>query len=73
MPPPTMRGMATDRSASSHTIAADLPPSSSDTRVTRSAQRAMIRLPASVEPVNATLSMPGMRHEVLAGLAVRPG
>jgi hypothetical protein len=40
-------------------MAADLPPSSSDTRVMRSAQRAMIRLPASVEPVNATLSTPG--------------
>jgi hypothetical protein len=54
-----MRGIATARSASAHTIAADLPPSSSETRFIVAAQAAMIRLPASVEPVKATLSTPG--------------
>ena len=59
MPPPTTRGMATARSASSSTTAADLPPSSSETRFTWSPHRLMIRRPAAVEPVNATLSVPG--------------
>ena len=46
-------------SASSATIAADLPPSSSVTGIRRSAQlRAMIR-PAAVDPVKAILSTPG--------------
>src|SRR5690606_6864483 len=37
----------------------DLPPSSSVTRVIRSPHRLMIRLPAAVLPVKATLSTPG--------------
>src|SRR3954469_23375887 len=47
------------RSTSSSTIAADLPPSSSDTRLSRSVASAPTRRPAAVEPVNDTLSTPG--------------
>ena len=51
--------MVASRSASSSTIAADLPPSSSETRLSCSPQTAAILRPAAVEPVNATLSTPG--------------
>src|SRR4051794_41084665 len=47
------------RSTSSSTIAALLPPSSSDTRFSRSVASAPTRRPAAVDPVNDTLSMPG--------------
>src|SRR5919204_42672 len=49
------------RSASSRTIAADLPPSSRLTRLSCSPQIAAMRRPAAVEPVNAILSTPGWR------------
>ena len=61
--------MVAARSASSRTIAADLPPSSSETRLSCSPQTAAILRPAAVEPVKATLSTPGWAHEVLADLA----
>ena len=38
---------------------ADLPPSSSDTRLTISAANCMTRFPARVEPVNETMSVLG--------------
>lgn len=46
-------------SASSRMTAADLPPSSKVTRAMRSAQAAMIFLPAAELPVKATLSTSG--------------
>jgi hypothetical protein len=46
-------------SASSSTIAASLPPSSSVRRLSVSAPLAMTFLPVAVEPVNATLAMRG--------------
>ena len=49
------------RSASSSTIAADLPPSSSVTRFICSPQIDAMRRPTSVLPVKATLSTPGWR------------
>ncbi len=51
--------MVVARSASSSTIAADLPPSSRLTRLSCSPQTEAILRPAAVEPVKATLSMPG--------------
>ena len=51
--------MTAATSASSRMMAADLPPSSRETRFTCSPHRLMIRLPAAVDPVNATLSTPG--------------
>ena len=51
--------MVAARSASSSTIAADLPPSSRLTRLSCSPHTDAILRPAAVEPVNATLSMPG--------------
>jgi hypothetical protein len=50
---------AARRSASAKITLALLPPSSSVHRFTCSAQPAMIRLPTSVEPVNATLRTSG--------------
>src|SRR3954462_3874973 len=47
------------RSTSSSTIAALLPPSSSDTRFSRSVASEPTRRPAAVDPVNDTLSTPG--------------
>src|SRR3954447_8202078 len=47
------------RSTSSSTIAALLPPSSSEMRFNRSVARAPTRRPAAVDPVNDTLSTPG--------------
>jgi hypothetical protein len=51
--------MVAVRSASSQMIAADLPPSSSVCRLSRSPQMAPIRRPAAVDPVKVTLSTPG--------------
>ena len=51
--------MVAARSASSSTIAADLPPSSRLTRLSCSPHTAAILRPAAVEPVKATLSTPG--------------
>ena len=50
---------AFSRSASAKTTLADLPPSSSVTRLIVSAARAAIRRPTDVEPVNATLATSG--------------
>ena len=48
------------RSASSRiTIAGDLPPSSSATRLTVCDATSLTRLPARVDPVNEIMSMPG--------------
>jgi hypothetical protein len=52
---PAMDGTST----SSSTIAALLPPSSSDTRLRRSVASAPTLRPAAVDPVNETLSTPG--------------
>ena len=57
------------RSASSSTIAADLPPSSSVTGRSRRPQVSAICRPAAVDPVKATLSIPGWLNEVRADLA----
>ena len=58
------------RSTSSSTIAADLPPSSSETRFSRSVASDPTRRPAAVDPVNDTLSTPGVGDEVFADRAV---
>src|SRR5690606_14530367 len=50
---------ALGRSASSRTTLADLPPSSSATRLTVCAAAAAAALPARVEPVNDTMSTSG--------------
>jgi hypothetical protein len=56
---PRSAASVTSRSASSSTIAADFPPSSRVTGMSRSPQlRAMMR-PAAVDPVKAILSTPG--------------
>src|SRR6185312_9159194 len=54
-PPPT----AVFKSASSRMTFADLPPSSSDTRLTVSEAAFETWIPARVEPVNDIMSMPG--------------
>jgi hypothetical protein len=59
VPAPTIGAITSSKLASSHTIAADLPPSSSVTRRSRSPQSAAILRPAAVLPVKPTLSMPG--------------
>ncbi len=59
IPPKTMSGSTSSSAMSSAMIAADLPPSSSVTRAIRSPHRLMIRRPAAVLPVNATLSTSG--------------
>ena len=66
-------GIAVSRSASANTTFGDLPPSSSVTRLRFSAVALTISFPISVEPVNATLSIPGMgRHRRACGFA-EPG
>ncbi len=55
----TERAAAAAGSASGMTISGDLPPSSSDTRLTDCEASSMTRLPASVEPVNDTMSTSG--------------
>ncbi len=55
----TTPATAASRSASGRTTAADLPPSSSVTRVRWRAATSITRLPAATEPVKATLSTPG--------------
>ena len=50
---------AVDRSASGRITFADLPPSSSVTRLTVAAASSATRRPARPEPVNDTTSMPG--------------
>ena len=51
---------AIEKSASSRTMAADLPPSSRNTRLSVSLAAAMIRRPVAVEPVNVTTSTSGL-------------
>ena len=57
------------RSASGKTICGDFPPSSSVTLLMFSAAAWATARPVAVEPVNATLSTPGMRRERGARLA----
>ncbi len=52
----TARFEARSMSASARTIIGSLPPSSSETGVSRSAALAMIFLPVAVEPVNMIMS-----------------
>jgi hypothetical protein len=61
---------ACSMSASAKTMLGALPPSSSETFVRLSAAARAIILPTSVEPVKATLSMPGC--EASAAPAVSP-
>src|SRR4051795_2266425 len=56
---PGAAAAAASRSASANTMLALLPPSSSVTRFTCSAQPAMMRLPTAVDPVNAILRTSG--------------
>ena len=65
-------GMARSRSVSGRTIAGDLPPSSSVTRLKLVLAASRIARPVWVEPVNAILSTPGCA-ERSAGLAAEPG
>jgi len=58
-PPVIPQNSSTSKSSS--TIAGDFPPSSSVHRATRSAHRALTRLPAAVDPVKLTLSTSGWR------------
>jgi hypothetical protein len=51
-------GIAISGSASANTTLGDLPPSSSVTRLRSLAAALTISLPTSLEPVNATLSIP---------------
>ncbi len=46
------KGTVEGKSASSHTIMADLPPSSRKTRLRVGAPFSMMRLPVAVDPVN---------------------
>src|SRR5699024_5879266 len=80
---PTLKAVAPTaacRSASSSTIAADLPPSSRDTFFTVSAASAMIFLPVAVDPVNETrstrgsvVSLPATRSERGVTTLTTPG
>ncbi len=58
IPPQTHASAAASRSASLSTIIASLPPASSSTGVSVSAQAAITRFAVAVEPVNATLPTP---------------
>jgi hypothetical protein len=60
-------------SASAKTSAGLLPPSSSETRFTGSAQRRMISEPVAVDPVNATLSTPSWRTRCAPVVGPSPG
>src|SRR3984893_9396651 len=51
---------AVEKSASSRTMAADLPPSSRNTRLSVSLAAAMIRRPVAGDPVNGTTSTSGL-------------
>ena len=62
---------ARSRSASAKITFADLPPSSSVTRLIVSAARAAMRRPTSVEPVNATLATSGC--STIRSPTTRPG
>ncbi len=58
--PQTIALAAASRSASSATMVASLPPSSSNTGVRFSAQACITRRPVGTDPVNAILSMPDL-------------
>src|SRR5262245_7509910 len=58
MPPQTQADTAASRSASASMIIASLPPHSTSTGVSVSAQAAITCLPVRVDPVNASLSTP---------------
>ena len=58
-------------SASAKTMLGDLPPSSSDTRLSVPAASRMMPLPTSVDPVKAILSTPGCRTSAIPDLAAR--
>ena len=62
---------AFSRSASANTMFADLPPSSSVTRLIDSEASAPIRRPTSVEPVNATFATSGC--STIRSPTTRPG
>ena len=70
--PFTMPSTAWSSAASSKTMFADLPPSSSVSDTPRPASAAWMSLPTPVEPVNATLSIPGWRTSA-APAAPSPG
>ena len=55
---------AFSKSQSSKTRFGDLPPSSSETVFTVSAAALLIRMPARVDPVNDTTSMPGCDDKI---------
>ncbi|OIR00850.1 hypothetical protein GALL_169860 [mine drainage metagenome] len=60
------------KSASSRITAADLPPSSSATRLTPAAASSETRTPAPVEPVNETMSTSGWRTSASPSVGPRP-
>ena len=70
--PFTMPSTAWSSAASSNTMFADLPPSSSVRGIPRPASAAWMSLPTPVDPVNATLSMSGSRTRA-APVAPSPG
>ena len=65
--------IAASRSASSNTTLADLPPSSSETRVMLVAAVCITVVPTSVEPVNETFATRGSRTSAIAVVAPGPG
>ena len=66
-------GIAASRSASSNTTHADLPPSSSETRVMFAAAACITRVPTSVEPVKEIFATRGSSTSAFATLAPGPG
>ena len=64
--------MARSRSASGKTIAGDLPPSSSETRLRLPAAALTMSLPTSVEPVKATLSTSGCSANAAPAVSPKP-
>ena len=64
--------MARSMSASGKTIAGDLPPSSSDTRLRLPAAALTMSLPTSVEPVKATLSTSGWSASAAPAVSPKP-
>jgi hypothetical protein len=62
IPPHTAASAAAARSASASTSRGSLPPHSTSTGVSVSAQAAITRLAVAVEPVNAIMPTPGARQ-----------
>ena len=71
--PQSTPAAAMSRSASSRTMLADLPPSSSVTAFTVPDASCMMRRPTSVEPVNAVLSTMGLDASSSPTLPPGPG